>query len=110
MVQSSQKCSRELSRNICVRLLSMIATNRDKGLMCREITRDQRNAFASYVAFALLFSPRSLKKALAALAVEPTVYAAKRNGNHNNENLFDLFARECALCREHLYAGSCPAE
>ena len=54
------------------------------------------------VAFSLLFGPRSLKKALAALAVERTVYAAKRNGNHNNENLFDLFARQCALCREHL--------
>ena len=39
------------------------------------------------------------EKALGALAVEPTVHAAKRNGDHNNENLFDLFARRCALCR-----------
>lgn len=62
MVQSSQKCSRELSRNICVRLLSMIATNRDKGLMCREITCDRRNAFWELVAFALLFSPSSPEK------------------------------------------------
>ena len=32
------ECGREFSRNTCVRLLSMIATNRDQGLMCREIT------------------------------------------------------------------------
>jgi hypothetical protein len=50
------------------------------------------------VAFGLPFSPRSLR-AMAALAIEPTVYAANRNGNHNHENLFDQFARHCALCR-----------
>jgi len=51
------------------------------------------------VAFSLLFSPTFAEKALGALAIEPAVHAAKRNGNHNNENLFDLFACQCALCR-----------
>ena len=41
---------------------------------------------------------------------KPTVYAAKRNGNHNNENLFNLFAGQCALDHWHLHAGSCAAE
>ena len=38
-----------------------------------------------------------LKKAIAALAVKPTVYAEQKR-DHNDENLFDLFARKCALC------------
>src|SRR5688572_32250323 len=61
------------------------------------------------VAFSLPFSPCSLK-ANGSTCDRSNCRCREQNGNHNNENLFDLFARQCALCRLPLSAGSCPAE
>src|SRR5215208_5835740 len=56
-------------------------------------------------------SPRSTEKGTDSACGQSQLSMPLREmENHNNENLFDLFARQCARCHWHLHAGSCPAE